>query len=504
MKNVLELLERANHAYPLKTAFADEAYALTFGELTAKAKSIGTALAAQLACRNRPIAVLMRKEPDALAAFFGAAYSGNFYVVLDCESPNDRLDNILRTLSPAALITKPELAEKAAALAFDGPVLDFDTLAAAESDKNALKVIRDAMIDTDPLYALFTSGSTGTPKGAVVSHRSVLAYAEWVTETFTINENTVFGSQTPFYFSMSVLDVYATIMAGATFHIIPKAFFSFPVKLLEFLNERRVNTIYWVPSAMCIIANWKVFDYVQVPTLKKVLFAGEVMPVKQLNYWIRSLPGRFFANLYGPTEVTDICAYYVVNREFTDDQTLPIGRACNNCGLAVIRDDGTEAAPGEEGELIVRGSFLAMGYYDNPERTAKAFTQNPLNPHYPETVYHTGDLVKYNEYGELEYITRKDFQIKHMGYRIELGEVEAAVNALPFITACVSVYDPATDTIVLIYEGKKCDDQKVYDGIRPRLPDYMMPGLYKKVKNMPYNANGKLDRAWLKAHYQEL
>ena len=181
------------------------------------------------------------------------------------------------------------------------------------------------MIDTDPLYALFTSGSTGIPKGTVVCHRSVIDYAHWVTQTFHITQDTVFASQTPFYFSMSVLDIFATLGSGATLCMPPKSYFSFPVQLLEYMEAQKVNTIYWVPSALGLIARMKALDYVKPSALSTILFAGEVMPVKWLNIWRSHYPQALFANLYGPTEVTDICAYYIVDRPFREDELLPIG-----------------------------------------------------------------------------------------------------------------------------------------------------------------------------------
>lgn len=363
-------------------------------------------------------------------------------------------------------------------------------------------IVRQSMIDTDPLYALFTSGSTGVPKGAVVSHRNVINYASWYKETFDINEMTQFGSQTPFYFSMSVSDVYSTIIAGATLHIIPKKLFTFPIQLIEYMNKKEINTIYWVPSALCIVANLKVLNYADLKYVDKVLFAGEVMPTKQLNYWIDKLPNAMFANLFGPTETTDICTYYIVDRQFEDDEVLPIGKACQNCDVFLLDENNQEVLDDREGELCVRGSFLALGYYNNEEKTKEAFVQNPLNTSYPEMIYRTGDLVKYNERGELVYITRKDFQIKHMGYRIELGEIEAAVNSLEKIQNCAVIYDEIKDKIVLIYTGK-IDDKGIMDGISHKIPHYMYPNVIVKKKVMPYNQNGKIDRKWLKSHYEE-
>lgn len=303
---------------------------------------------------------------------------------------------------------------------------------------------------------------------------------------------------------MSVLDVFSTIRNGATFHIIPKKYFSFPIKLLEYVRDREVNTIYWVPSALSIVANWKALDYVELPKLKKVLFAGEVMPTKQLNMWIKKRPDIFYANLYGPTETTDICTYYVVDRKFKDDETLPIGKHCNNCDVMILTEDNRLAEVGEEGELCARGSFLAMGYYNNPEKTKEVFVQNPLNTAYPEIIYKTGDLVKLNEKGEIIYISRKDYQIKHMGYRIELGEIEAAAGSIEKIKTCVCIYNESEDKIVFIYEGSKMTDSELMNKLSEKLPVYMRPNVIKRIKQIPYNQNGKIDRKLLKQTYKDI
>lgn len=503
IKNILEYLERSAALFPEKTAFSDEQGSVTYEAFTTRAKQIGTSLA-RLNVRNRPVAVLVDKSVACLTCLMGVVYSGNFYVVIDTAMPRNRIATIFQTLSPVAILTDKKNESVARSLQFGDEIFLVEDALEREADIQRLAAIRRAAIDTDPLYALFTSGSTGVPKGAVICHRSVIDYAEWVTDTFEISSETVFGNQTPFYFSMSVLDIFSTIKNGATLHIIPKPHFSFPMQLLEYIKEKEINTIYWVPSALCIVANWKALDVVKLPGLKKVLFAGEVMPTKQLNMWISHLPHALFANLYGPTEITDICTYYVVDRPFQDDEPLPIGKACNNCDVLLLTKDGKAAAPGEEGELCVRGSFLAMGYYNNPEKTAEAFVQNPLNPYYPELIYKTGDLVKYNSRGELVYISRKDFQIKHMGYRIEIGEIETAISAAEGVRACVCVYDSEKDKIILIYQGEDVEKKDILSIAQEKLPRYMHPNKMIKVQQMPYNANGKIDRAWLKNNYKTL
>lgn len=498
MKNILELLEMNAEKFGNKTAYKDVEKALTYSELLQKSKGVGSALK-NLGTKNRSVAIYLDKGVNVLTAMFGIVYSGNFYVVIDSEMPAPRINAIFETLKPVAVVTDNKHIETASSLDFNGKTFIIDEIENNAVDNEFLTVVRNCQIDTDPLYALFTSGSTGVPKGAVVSHKSVLAYSKWACDTFNINSETVFGNQTPFYFSMSVTDVFSTLRTGATLVIIPKAFFTFPIKLIEFLNDNKVNTIYWVPSAMSIVANLKLFKFAKPLYLKTVLFAGEVMPTKQLNYWINNLDSNIvYANLYGPTETTDICTYYVVNRQFSDDEPLPIGTHCNNCDVMIVNDKNELAQPGEEGELFVRGSFLANGYYNNPEKTKLAFVQNPLNNAYPEMVYKTGDLVRENENGEIMYITRKDFQIKRSGYRIELGEIETAVSSLENIDENACVFDDKADKIILFYCGRKVDDTAVRNQIASKLPSYFMPDRFVKLKQMPHNQNGKIDRKNLK------
>ena len=225
-----------------------------------------------------------------------------------------------------------------------------------------------------------------------------------------------------------------------------------------------------------------------------MLFAGEVMPVKQLNYWRKALPDVFYANLFGPTETTDICSYYVVNRTFSDDETLPIGVACNNCDLIIADENGKEAA---SGELLVRGPFLADGYYHNPEKTAEVFVQNPLNDAYPEIVYRTGDLVYRGEDGLLRYQGRKDFQIKHMGHRIELEEIERSMTALDGVEKSCCVFDMEKNRIMGFYLGEKAASD-VRKQMKEKLPVYMVPTKLIQVDEMPLNKNGKTDRNYFK------
>ncbi len=499
-KSILSYLEKSEKAFPNKIAFSDSKYELTYYELTKSAQSIGSFLLEKIGTR-KAVVVYMEKGARNIAVFMGAAYAGCFYIPLDAQMPMERINIILKTLQPAAVIYDDKTEKLLSLMETDCIKVLYDEISILPQNKEKLKIARREMIDTDPLYILFTSGSTGIPKGVIVCHRSVIDYADWVVKTFDLNENTVFGNQTPFYFSMSVLDIFATIRSGATLHIIPKMLFSFPVKLLEFLKEKEINAIYWVPSALSIVANLGALDVVQLPNLKKVLFAGETMPTKQLNIWRRHIPYATYVNLFGPTEITDIGICYVVDREFNDDEPIPIGVPCDNVDALVIDEGGRLVEEcGKIGELLIRGSFLACGYYNNPEKTKEAFIQNPVNNSYPETVYCTGDLVYWNENRELVYVSRKDFQIKHMGNRIELGEIENAMSALDGVDMCCCLYNDEAEQIVAIYTGN-LKMKNLSQLLKKKLPRYMLPNVYNNRKSMPLNMNGKIDRKKLKDEY---
>lgn len=499
-RNVLEYLDRTSELYGDKMAFDDGSKKITFRELKNKADAIGSRLI-KLGKTKAPIAVYLPKGCDCISAFMGIVSSGNFYCPIDVTMPLERIHTILEVLQPIAILTADNLVKNMEALEYQGEIIELDDAENEKVDEERISEIRFRMLDIDPLYVLFTSGSTGVPKGVLISHRAVIDYIDWVTETFKIDDTDTFGNQAPFYFDNSILDIYCALKNGSSVYIIPKKKFLFPKDLITYLNECKINIIFWVPSVLCNIANLKGLEVVKPQFLRKILFCGEVMPNKQLNIWRKAVPDALYANLYGPTEITDVCTYYIVNREFNDDDSLPIGIPCKNTGVIVLNEADEPVQGDEAGELCVMGTCLALGYYNNPQKTKEVFVQNPLNNVYEEKIYRTGDIVKYNERGELLYLSRKDFQIKHMGHRIELGEIEVAFGGKEGIENCACIYDDEKSKIVMCYTGK---EEKIIDLIsylKKKVPEYMIPNQFLHLKKFPYNVNGKIDRKALKKEY---
>lgn len=500
--NILQYLEATAARVPEKLAFSDGEQGMTFAALSDAARAVGSAVIAR-GCAREPIVILMEKSAAEIAVFLGVVYAGCHYVPMDAEMPRLRMQKILETLTPRLLICSAQTERLARELDFAGDIVLSETLMTAPVTPDALARVRARAIDTDPIYVVFTSGSTGIPKGVAACHRSVIDYTESLCEALPFDEHTVFGNQTPLYFDAPLKEIMPTLKYGATTYFIPKKWFMFPMKLVEYLNTHRINTVCWVVSALTMISSFGVLEKCPPQYLHTVAFGSEVFPIRQFNLWRDALPQARFFNLYGPTEATGMSCFYEVTRRFEEGESIPVGKPFCNTGLLLVGEDGREAPAGERGEIYLRGTCVTLGYYRNPEKTSEAFVQNPTHRDYPEIVYRTGDLGYLNEAGELMFVGRRDHQIKHMGHRIELGEIEAAAASDLGVRRACCLYDNAARRIALFYTGDVAP-AALSATLRGLLPRYMLPATVLQLDTMPLTPNGKLDRRTLQERLAQL
>ena len=500
--NVTQYLDDTIVKHGNSIAIEDVNGELSFNQLQQNAYTVADVLI-DLNITNNPIGVLLPKSKESIIAFVGINYSGNFYVPLDIKSPLDRLQKITMKLEPKVIITNADGLNLLKQNNYKGDIILIEETTNRQVNASKIKRIYKTLetkIDLDPVYAIFTSGSSGTPKGVLISHRAVIDYIESIRSTYQVSSKEIIGNQTPFYFDMSTLDIYLMLSTGAKLVVIPEGKFMFPIKLLEYLKEKEINFIFWVPSVLGNVANFDALKTIIPEKLKKILFAGETMPNKHLNYWRRHITHALYSNLYGPTEITVTCVHYIVDRLFEDHDSLPIGKARRNAGVLILNDKNQETKQGEIGELCIRGSLLAFGYYKDKEKTNQAFIQNPLNDNYPELIYLTGDLVFYNDKKEIMYVGRKDSQIKHLGYRIELGEIENNLLGIEGIDNICVLYDHPKNKITAFYQGNA-----LVNNIRKQallsIPKYMIPTKWHQLDKLPLNINGKIDRKSLASEY---
>ena len=483
--NLTDYLEAAAARSPDKLALSDERQSVSFAELRIQARSLGTYIAKHAGGTRRPVAVITNHRASDVIAFMAVLYAGCFYVPVSPTIPESRRMSMLNTMNPELIVSDDT---------FNDPDL-------ALCDDVILGAIAAQHTDTSPAYAMFTSGTTGAPKAVLISHRSVIDVVAAFEAVFPLSGECIFANQAPFDFDVSVKDIFLTLSLGATMHIVQKKLFSAPAQLISYLREHKINTLIWSTSALRMLASFRALDADVPDDLRLIMFSGEVMPNKVLNYWRSRLPDAQFVNLYGPTEITCNCTYYIVDRAFDDAEPLPIGTAFPNTAILLLSDTGEPAEAGARGEICVRGAGLALGYYNNAEATAAGFIQNPTGTGFPERVYKTGDIGAYNTLGELMFFGRNDHQIKHMGHRIELSEIELAVNALPFIDFGCCMYDEKGEKILLFYQAAEPRDREIAISLRQTLPDYMLPRKMIWSETLPLNKNGKIDRVALTDAY---
>lgn len=507
--SAVRLLDAAADKYGGRTAVTDEYESVSFTELKRRGMKIAASVlrSARDGYMPEPVMVYLPKSAKCIASFMGAMYSGNPYVPIAYDMPVNRIRKIVDLLEGRGHIITDE-AGLARLREMDIPdtmgIHLYDEAVNSAPDEAAVYAALDKVIDTDPIYIMFTSGSTGEPKGVTVPHRGAVDYALWVERTFGITDRDRLGNQAPFYFDNSIFDIYSMLLTGAEMNIIPESLFMFPSKLPEFIRDNGITVIFWVPTVMINVANSGVLPDTKMPALRVVAFCGEVMPNTQLNIWRRNHPSAVYANLYGPTEISDVCTYYIVDREFNDAEPLPIGRACENMRIIILNDKNEPARTNEQGELCVIGTGVSLGYWNKPGISDKVFVQNPANPFYEERIYRTGDLAYINDEGLIMYDGRMDNQIKVKGNRIELGEIECAAMAVDGVRGAAAVFDAPNERIVLFVES--CEPlvlRKFNNELKRYIPKYMLPGKLVVTDAFPHTANDKIDRVTLRKRVAE-
>ncbi len=513
------LLTGAAERDPAHIAVTDARGSLRYLDVEQRANRLANVLKDTGTRRGDRVGLYLTKSTDAIVGIYGILKTGAAYVPLDPLAPASRLAYIARDCGITCLVTGAEQAREWPALVSSGAPLERLVVLNAVTADIATGVSgvdvsgRDALdaadarsveppgIDHDLAYILYTSGSTGRPKGVMLSHRNALAFVEWCADYFAPTSDDVFSNHAPLHFDLSILDIYVAAMAGAALVIVPPEASMFPVQLASFIEAKKISIWYSVPSVLAMLTLRGGLTAGRLSALRHVIFAGEVFPTKHLRQLMRLIPNAQFTNLYGPTE-TNVCTYYRVP-SLPDDQVeaIPIGKPIANVEVFVAAEPGRLAADGEEGELFVRGSTVAGGYWGDPERTSRAFVPHPSGfP--PERVYRTGDLVRRGADGNLFFLGRRDHQIKSRGYRIELGDIETSLAAHPAVAECAVIAIP--DEMVgsrikafVVSNAPGLGERELVTFLAGLLPKYMVPEFFEFLTALPKTSTGKTDRTAL-------
>jgi amino acid adenylation domain-containing protein len=492
---------------------------LSYAELETQTSRLAQMLL-QIGCREGDrVCLLAEKAPETVVAMLAVLKAGGIYVPIDLESPAARVARIVRSADPAAaLLLGAPGARMCSALVAEGALrsdirlgaLDGEAAAGLASppsftapDLGALdpRAPRVSASPSDPAHLLFTSGSTGEPKGVVITHANVIAFLDWAVPYFGIGPGQRLSGHPPLHFDLSTFDIFGSLRAGAELHLVPPSLL-LPRQLADFISESGLTQWFAVPSALTYMARHGGLPEGGFPTLRRVLWCGEVLSVPVLTEWTRAVPQARFTNLYGPTEATIASSYFTLPAVPPEGlEAIPIGHACAGEELLLLDESLETVADDGVGDLYIGGSGLSPGYWRDPGRSERAFVADPRPGHAGERLYRTGDLARRGPEGEFYFLGRADLQIKSRGYRIELGEIEAALYEVEGLAECIVVGFPSDRfdgvTVACAYTvtpGTTLEPPQLRSALRERVPAYMLPSRWVRMAALPRNANGKLDR----------
>jgi amino acid adenylation domain-containing protein len=513
-----DVLSASAEKHPDCTALRFEKQVLSYGELEGRSNALAHCLR-EVGVRPRDrVAISMRRGLVSVVGITGIMKAGAAYVPVDPLSPASRLEYILKKCEIRILLTSRErlggiqqvlsggtplqtvMVMDGAPSPADGPgprILDASSLSSADAGRRP-----DAHIaDTDYAYVLFTSGSTGSPKGVMISHRNSLAFVEPVADFFAIRTDDRLSNVSPLHFDLSVIDYFISFKKGASTVIVPEVTTMFPAKLCACIEEQRMTVWNSVPSLLSMMANYGSLASHDLSSLRLILFAGEVFPVKYLRVLQRALPEAAFYNVYGQTEANSSTYFRVDTVPDDDNYSIPIGQTFPGFEVFALDENGRIISDaGEVGELYVRSDSVAAGYWGEPEKTRQAFVEDPLLPGRDRRVYRTGDLVTLDEAGNYLFLGRKDHMIKSRGYRIELGEIEAAIINHRSVKQAIAV--PVPDelignrlaVLIVLSEPGTVSKEEIARHCGRLLPKYMVPEMIEFRESLPMTSSGKVDR----------